>query len=229
MVKKLKEMVVRDVDQFFKKYGEYITPSNSLINDILAIKGRFNRITNDEIRGVLSPEERKIQLNEITNSLLKILDQLDESDYIHNLSESEIQSMLVHVNSRLVNSQEQIEKLKKQLDSLSSKNHFLENSLVELQLMILENRIYSYDTHDANLETNNIVRYLGICKANKYWYNLKIDSIINAIVKYSKKYPDLPDFEKNDLIEALNNLELSVVNQNKVKKIIENFGLKTEN
>lgn len=95
--------------------------------------------------------------------------------------------------------------------------------------MILENRIPSIDTQDVNLETYNIVRYLRICKDNDYYFQLKIDFILKAIVKYSEKYPELPDHEKNELVKTLTQLDLSLANQKKVQKILKNFGLPTKN
>ena len=223
----LKKIVSKDIDVFFEEYANRILANSKESNLVISIEGRFRELKNQEIKGIISNEEYNRELNRIRSSLLDLIDKIESSSYIPNLDSNEIGKIILQLNNNSLKSDELIKEQGKQIESLNHRISYMQQELDKMRLKILERSILSIDTQDANMESYFISEYIQICqKYNNSIVNYDVDKIIDAVVKYSKKYPDLMTSEKLMLIEGLNKLNLNVVNKKKLKNIMENFELK---
>jgi hypothetical protein len=223
----LKKIVSKDINEFFEEYANRILANSKESNLVISIEGRFRELKNQEIKGIISNEEYNRELNKIRASLLDLIDQIESSNYIPNLDSNEIEKIILQLNNNSLKTDELLKEQGKQIESLNHRISYMQQEFDKLRLKILERSILSIDTQDANMESYFMSEYIQICqKYNNSIVNYEVDKIIDAVVKYSKKYPDLMASEKLMLIEGLNKLNLNVVNKKKLENIMENFELK---
>jgi len=223
----LKKIVSNDINKFFEEYANRIVANSRESNLTITIEGRYRELKNQEIKGIISNEEYNRELNKIRASLVDLIDQIESSSYIPNLNSKEIGQVILKLNDNSLKSEDQIKQQSKQIESLNHKINYLQQELDMLRLKLLERSILSIDTQDANLESYFISEYINIClKYNNSILSHEMNKIVEAIIKYSKKYPDLMSSEKSMLIEGVNKLKLDVVNKKKIEMIMENFEIK---
>lgn len=223
----LKSIASKDINEFFEDYAKRILSNSTESNLIIALEGRYRELKNQEIKGVISNEEFNREMNKIRASLIDLIDKIDSSHYIPNLDSKEVSQIILQLNQSSLKSEELISKQGKEIESLGHKMSSLHYEIDKLRMKLLERSILSIDTQDANLESNFISDYIQIClKYNNSLVKHEVDRILEAVLKYSKRYPDLIDYEKSMIIEGLTKLNLDVINKKKLDSIMENFKLK---
>ena len=86
----MKKYLMKSMDLCFEKLYEMLSPTSYYYNDIIHLKMRNQRVTDDNYRGLISLEQRNLELNKIQVALIEFVDKLTESDFEVN-EESNIQ------------------------------------------------------------------------------------------------------------------------------------------
>lgn len=78
---KLKKYLMESTDLCFKKLYEMLNPTSNYYNDIIHLRMRYQRIIDDQYRGVVSNDNRNLELNKIQIALIEFVDKLEDSDF----------------------------------------------------------------------------------------------------------------------------------------------------
>ncbi len=77
----LKILITEDMAECIEELLEEITPQSQNYNEILQFKGRLEQIAADEMRGIISTENRNLALNQLRFNIITFIDLLQEVDF----------------------------------------------------------------------------------------------------------------------------------------------------
>lgn len=72
---------MKSIDLCFEKLYEMLSPTSNYYNDIIHLKMRYNRITEEQHKGIISVENRSLELNNIQVALIEFVNKLEDSDF----------------------------------------------------------------------------------------------------------------------------------------------------
>ncbi|HMR42850.1 MAG TPA: caspase family protein [Saprospiraceae bacterium] len=75
-----KELVAEAMDRAFIKLNEDFNRASSKYNDLILLRGRFNGLQANQMRGVVSESQGNLQMNQIRYALLDLIDSMEERD-----------------------------------------------------------------------------------------------------------------------------------------------------
>ena len=78
-----------EIENVFKVLENELHPASKVANNLIMTQSRFNRNTNDQIKGIISRENYQLENNKITNTLLYLIDDIKEKDLFDNLEEDD--------------------------------------------------------------------------------------------------------------------------------------------
>ena len=76
-----KKYLMKSMDLCFEKLGEMLSPTSEYYDSIVHLKLRYTTIINDQHKGIISENDRKVELNRIQLALIAFLNELEESDF----------------------------------------------------------------------------------------------------------------------------------------------------
>lgn len=72
---------MKGIDPCFEKLYEILSPNSDYYNDFIHLKMRYQRITDEQNKGVVSTEDKNLELNKIQIALIENIDKLKEVDF----------------------------------------------------------------------------------------------------------------------------------------------------
>lgn len=72
---------MKSMDLCFEKLYEMLSPTSDYYNVVIHLKMRYQRVTNEEYKGIISAENKNLELNKIQIALIEFVDKLDEIDF----------------------------------------------------------------------------------------------------------------------------------------------------
>lgn len=76
----LKKYLMKSMDLCFEKLYEMLSPTSDYYNDIIHLKMRYDRIYGEQLKGIVSEDNRNLELNKVQVALIEYLDKLEDSD-----------------------------------------------------------------------------------------------------------------------------------------------------
>lgn len=77
----VKKYLMKSMDLCFEKLYEMLSPTSNFYNDVIHLKMRYQRITDEQHKGTVSAENRNLELNKIQLALIEFIDKLQEIDF----------------------------------------------------------------------------------------------------------------------------------------------------
>jgi|GEM_PF-5231935 len=76
----LQSILVENIEGVFETAAQYLASDSRKRNELILLQARYNSLKKDKMRGVISNENVKLNLNRITSSLLEFISGLSEGD-----------------------------------------------------------------------------------------------------------------------------------------------------
>lgn len=77
----LKKSLFQSIDSCLGNLYQCLAPTSEYFNDIIHLNMRYQRVRQDENKGVISLADRNLELNKIQVALIEFVDSLDSSDF----------------------------------------------------------------------------------------------------------------------------------------------------
>jgi len=204
--RELKAKIIVNPKIVLKQIKNLLNHKSNLINEILVLEHRFNKLNKEKVKEIISVSERKIEENKLIDSLINIIDRIEIDELTKTITDNDNNFVLINyvleniqLKARITEIENVNFKLETKIEYLSEKLDKLEATKnQEEKLNTLSTKILSF-----RVKYTDIIKYYPHIQKiferviKNYYTDEDKEGLLKKLIENESKFLILQDIKEN--------------------------------